>query len=199
MGSHRGCQCEGHWTTRLINYVVIQREYAVIDGERKPSRYSEIKCRGCYRKWRSDAGYIAKLPDGKERKYKKLTDEDVLVLVRAGRIVADPKTGVIRKQRRKGNHLGGKWDSEWVELKQAPDRNGYLFVDVKYKGARRRCAVHRLVWMQVHDELVPEGFDLDHIDRGKANCRISNLRLRDLHENRSDQKHGGKEEEGIPF
>ena len=196
MGSRHGCQCEGHWTTRLVNYVVIQREFAIIDGEQQPSRYSEIKCRKCYHKWRSIARYVAKLPDGKERKYKKLVDADVLELMREGRIVVDPETGEILKQRR---FFGGRWASDWITLKQTPCPVGYLFVDIKNGGARKRCAVHRMVWMWVHNEVVPGGYDIDHLDKQRDNVRISNLRLRDLHENRGDTRGRSVEGREFPF
>ena len=199
MAWKRGCQCEGHWATRLVNYVVLQREYAIVEGERRSSRYSTIKCYKCYHKWRSDAQYIAKLPDGKERVYKKLTDADVLDLMRSGRIVVNPETGEIVKQRR---ILGGRWLDEDLVLRQSVCPAGYLFVDIKNGGARKRSAVHRMVWMWVHNELIPDDCDIDHLDRRRDNPCIRNLRVRNTHENRGDNRGGnthGRDAGKVPF
>ena len=49
-------------------------------------------------------------------------------------------------------------------------RNGYLVTKVDYK----RYLVHRLVWLYVHGEFPKD--EIDHINRNKADNRVSNLR-----------------------
>jgi len=41
----------------------------------------------------------------------------------------------------------------------------------------RRIYVHRAVWIW-HHGTIPDGMEVDHIDRDPRNCRIENLRLR---------------------
>ena len=52
------------------------------------------------------------------------------------------------------------------------DRNGYKFMSL----AGRDRALHRLVYT-FHKGEIPKGYSVDHIDRNRANNRISNLRL----------------------
>jgi len=185
------CVCPGHWTQRLQHYFVTQRGYKTEFGIEIQSQYSEIKCRQCRRKWRSKAGYVEKLPDGKERTYKKLTEADVFQLMQEGRIEVDPQTAVVRKQRRVNSVKAEGWIDKWITLTQTPDKkkDPYLFVDIKNGGGRRWVAVHRLVWMQANNTAIPEGYDIDHEDRNRQNNNIGNLRLRTIPENRADQTH----------
>jgi len=197
-----GCVCSGHWAHKKEHYVVTRREKATsLDGKEVTSKYSEIKCMHCYRKWRSNAGYIAKLPDHVERTWGMLTDADVLKLVRAGRIEVDFEKGVIWKERRAGktwmgymikltartNRGGERWESD------RPRGDPYKFVVVVNNECRKEISVSRLVWMAYHDQLIPEGFDVDHFDRNKENNAIDNLRLLEATHNRSDNGDGERE------
>lgn len=71
--------------------------------------------------------------------------------------------------------------------------NKYVFISVK----GHVLLLHRLVWMLQHGE-IPEGMEVDHIDRNKGNNHPSNLRLATKSENaqnrttRSDNKLGVK-------
>jgi len=178
------CTCSGHWARKLQYYFVTQREHKIEVGIEIKSQYSEIKCRQCRKKWRSNANYIKKLPDGKERTYKKLTEEDVFQLMQEGRIVVDTEKALVRKQK-KSYHT---WTETWITLIQTPDKktDPYLFVDIKNNNGRRWSAVHRLVWMQDTNKLIPEGYDVDHDDRNRQNNNITNLKLRTVLENRGD-------------
>jgi hypothetical protein len=51
--------------------------------------------------------------------------------------------------------------------------SGYLRTVVK----RREYKLHRLVWLWVHGEHVPENMTIDHINGVKTDNRISNLRV----------------------
>lgn len=71
--------------------------------------------------------------------------------------------------------------------------NKYIFISVK----GHVLLLHRLVWMLQNGE-IPEGTEVDHIDRNKGNNHPSNLRLATKSENaqnrttRSDNKLGVK-------
>lgn len=70
------------------------------------------------------------------------------------------------------------------------DSKGYLSVKVNGKLMK----VHRIVWM-LHFGEIPDGQEIDHIDRNKYNNDITNLRLADRYtnnQNRSSKNSGKK-------
>jgi hypothetical protein len=60
--------------------------------------------------------------------------------------------------------------------------NGYKFVGLCNQGVRTNCRVHRLV-VQEFVGPIPEGMEVDHIDRNRANNNVSNLRIVSKSEN----------------
>lgn len=58
------------------------------------------------------------------------------------------------------------------------DSNGYLLVAMKGK----RYRVHRIIY-EMHNGTIPEGYQIDHINRVRDDNRIENLRLATLAEN----------------
>lgn len=55
------------------------------------------------------------------------------------------------------------------------------------RGDRQRTiGRNRLHWMFAHKQIIPAGFDIDHIDHDNTNDSIGNLRLRSGPENWSD-------------
>lgn len=63
----------------------------------------------------------------------------------------------------------------------------YRFVNVCYGKLKKKIAVHRLVWMAHNKQVVPPGFDVDHV-KGKSveyPDGIHNLRLLDSLVNQS--------------
>ena len=180
----QGCRCEGHWRRRLANYVVTRRLLVTVNGEDTPSKYSEIKCLACRKKWRSRAAYVAALPDYRERKYGKLTDAHILEMLQTGLLAVDVHAGVVRKQRR----VGPRWTDEWITLKSQMDRNGYPAVRIRWNGRRKAIMVHRLVWMANEGRLIPAGYDIDHLDRDRGHASYKNLRLRLINHNRGDHE-----------
>jgi len=193
MGQKSGCVCPGHWAHKREHFVVTRRNVATIDGKVVVSAHSEVKCMQCYKKWRSNAKYVEKLPDHEERHRGPLSDAEILELVRDERIVVDFETGEVWKERKINKtwmgelillsartNRGDRWESD------RPRGDPYLFVTICDSQNRKEIALAKLVWMAFNDQVVPEGFDVDHFDRDKENNSIGNLRLLESSHNRSD-------------
>lgn len=61
-----GCACPGPTAAKRSRWVVRVRNgnHSAFNGYRfTPSRYSEVSCLDCGRRWRTDAAYVADLPD----------------------------------------------------------------------------------------------------------------------------------------
>lgn len=97
------------------------------------------------------------------RKYKVLTYARVLQAIKAGRITANLRTAVIRKDGR-------------VMVQRPDSTDRYLFVRIYLDGARRAVAVHRIVWMCRRRKAPPPGYDIHHKDADKRNNAYKNLR-----------------------
>jgi len=54
--------------------------------------------------------------------------------------------------------------------------NDYMEVHLSYKGTKKICKVHRIIWIAVNG-IPPKDRYVDHIDHDKTNNGISNLRL----------------------
>lgn len=69
------------------------------------------------------------------------------------------------------------WIDSEKELSQSTDGKGYKFVRLSNGcGKRKHFRVHRLVYETFKSD-IPDGFQIDHIDRNKANNSIENLRV----------------------
>lgn len=64
---------------------------------------------------------------------------------------------------------------------------------------RRTIPAARLVWMLWHLCPVPQGYDVDHANRNHGDDRPSNLRLRTVAANRSDNGHDGLGAEAFAY
>ena len=201
MSPKKGCRCDGHWAHKKTHFVVTRRcKATAFDGSEVDSKHSEVKCMQCLRKWRSTARYVADLRDHDERTYGTLTDDDILQLVSEGRITVDFFRGDVWKQQRRH----GKWRREWKKLTPRTNRDDrwesdrsrgepYLFVTIHFQARRKEIAITRLVWMAFHGRVVPEGHDIDHVDRNHANNALGNLRLLEAAVNRSDTGFGERD------
>lgn len=61
-------------------------------------------------------------------------------------------------------------------------RNGYLLVCLCKDRKRKMLYVHRLVW-EAFNGPIPEGYDCNHINEEKTDCRLANLNLMTRKEN----------------
>src|ERR1700744_3936849 len=52
-------------------------------------------------------------------------------------------------------------------------KDGYVQLIVEQRVYR----AHRLVWFLIHGEFPPKGYEIDHINRDRADNRLANLRL----------------------
>jgi hypothetical protein len=71
-------------------------------------------------------------------------------------------------------------------VRSKPGNTAYLIVKIRRFGAQRTCLVHCLV-AEAFIGPRPEGHDVDHIDRNRANPSAVNLRYRPTSENRADR------------
>lgn len=72
-------------------------------------------------------------------------------------------------------------------MKQAKTHLGYMTINLTDMNLERRYKkffVHRLVWVAFNGS-IPEGLEVDHIDRVRHNNRLENLRLLTPIDNRS--------------
>ena len=110
--------------------------------------------------------------------------DDTLFLerLREGSLMVDLGTGDVFTKK---SHAPGAF-GHWHQMQPAADKAGYLFIRCRHKGTRKAIAVNRLVYMAACGGLIPEGFDIDHIDHNKTRNAFVNLRLRGASENRAD-------------
>lgn len=53
----------------------------------------------------------------------------------------------------------------------------YERVTVRYDGIDHHVPSHRVIWMSVHGEIIPENLTVDHINGDRLDNRIENLQL----------------------
>lgn len=86
----------------------------------------------------------------------------IRMLISAGLINVDTTTGTIN---------GKKGDP----LKEQLNFFGYRKVTPKLKGKTISVYVHKAVWI-ASGQTIPQNHEIDHIDKDKQNCSLSNLR-----------------------
>ena len=91
----------------------------------------------------------------------------------------DPDTGLFIWRRRPREMFPDGWNFEiWNNRFAGKPAGtpiaGYLQIGIHNAAYSTQYRAHRLAWLLVHGEPVPD--QLDHIDRNRANNRINNLR-----------------------
>lgn len=175
------CSCDGNFRENGHRWVVLKRR----------EKSSHLKCLDCGWKWWSGCKYVADLPDHVEQSRSGMTDQDILDKINDGRLAVLPDEARVFSFGR----------NQWAELKvRHRESNGstYSFVEVCANGKKKKVALHRLVWMFANRRLVPDGFDVDHIE-GKVSDSIDNLRLLESSKNRSIGKPEVSETRPLPF
>lgn len=95
----------------------------------------------------------------------KLTQKDILGLLRIGKYSVDFETGNIYGQ--SGNLL--------KQLPIGPEGNPYLSLNLYDQGKRINVMVHKIVWMAGTMSTVPRNFEIHHRDLDPTNNSFNNL------------------------
>lgn len=103
-----------------------------------------------------------------KRKYKRLTDRQILRRIDAGTLIVSVFDGQVLRLTKAG---------EWAEVAvgYTPQRRR-PYVRLYWRGRRRGIMLHRLVWIAAHRRPIPPGCEIHHRDFDPTNCCWSNLR-----------------------
>lgn len=172
------CKCQGGFRECGHRWVVVER--------RTLPKSSQLKCLECNWKWWSACRYVLSLDDHVERSRTGMTDQDILDAINEGLYSINVDTALV---------VSWTTGKRLRVIERESNGSTYRFVEIYRKGLRKKIALHRLVWMVANGQVVPEGFDIDHI-RGKAfGDSIDNLRLLESSVNRSIGKPQSKQSE----
>lgn len=81
---------------------------------------------------------------------------------------------------------GKVFNKKMKEYTLWPNKVGYLRFETRRNGKRLRKSVHRVVY-ETFNEKIPEGLQIDHINRDKTDNRPNNLRCVTGFENRHNR------------
>lgn len=95
-----------------------------------------------------------------------MKDSLILDALRMGKIQVDPCHGHIYSCQRFRNK----------KLLNGANANGYRVHKICFNGTKYQVRAHRIIWLACNGS-VPDGLEIDHIDRDKSNNSINNLRL----------------------
>ena len=73
-------------------------------------------------------------------------------------------------------------------VKQLQSNSGYCMCMVSNGTHQKSILGHRFVWECCND-IIPKGYEIDHIDKNKINNDITNLRCITMRENRKNRDH----------
>ena len=73
-------------------------------------------------------------------------------------------------------------------VKQSPNTSGYAMHTVTDGKQHKSFVSHRFVWECCND-IIPKGYEIDHINKNRLDNRIENLRCITLSENRKNRDH----------
>ena len=66
-------------------------------------------------------------------------------------------------------------------------------IGAKHKDGYLLCStgmLHRIIWMVANDSVIPDGYEIHHIDGNRTNNSINNLELVESYEHKSEHKKG---------
>lgn len=178
------CRCDGHYTDNWHRWRVLAR------GENGGS--SKLYCLDCRAEWSSKAKYIVLLKDHAKRSRTGLTDQSIIELIRRGVYLVETENAIVR------NANGQPLAIVTREHKDGPQRGTYRFVNLCFRGQKKKVALHRLVWMAANDRTVPDGFHVDHV-HNQQDDSINNLRLLEAGENIRRGSADKEKESEVPF
>jgi hypothetical protein len=121
---------------------------------------------------------------------RRLTQRDVLTMLRVRLYTVDAATGTVYRQ-------------NGTPMVPFPDKGDHLFVRLHWNKGRIGISLAKVVWMSVTNRVVPHGFEVHHRDEDQTNNVWSNLFClynldhRKLHG--ADLLAAVKKEEEIPF
>ena len=78
--------------------------------------------------------------------------------------------------------------SKNVPLKHKQIDNCYHNIGIKHNGGQKRYSLHRFIW-ECYNDVIPKGYEIDHINHIKSDNNILNLRCITLNENRKHRDH----------
>lgn len=142
---------------------------------------AQLKCLECGWKWWSHRKYALGLRQHKESSRSGMTDEHILKRLQDGSLRVCTQNAIVESL------VHGCFKRVRI-IERESNGSTYSFVEVGYKKLKKKIALHRLVWMSHHMQVVPAGVDVDHIHGKQAGNGIENLRLLDSHTNRSRGK-----------
>lgn len=181
------------------NYHEVGHRWVVIERRKSPQS-SRLKCLECGWKWFSTCQYVAKLKDHVEKSRRGMTDQDILDRIVEGSLVVFPNQALVWSFNEKQG---------WVKIRiieRESSGSTYRFVEICYRGKKKKIALHRLVWISFYRQIVPEGYDVDHIEGKNREFpdSIDNLQLLESRFNRSRGKPFVSQTEelefdGVPF
>jgi hypothetical protein len=182
---------------------VTQRGFAIVKGDRVPSKHCELKCRRCLAKWRAKAGYTSELPDYTERHWQPFSYEGILELVKEDRLLADYQRGLVFKELKHGKRWTGKFKQLTIRRQRSSGSSGavepqHCYVVLVHNKQRREISLARLIWMIYHRVAIPPAYDVDHADDDPTNNAITNLVAVELETNRGQSEHEGSWDQ-VPF
>lgn len=95
-----------------------------------------------------------------------MRDQMILILISSGRLCVDAKSGMVYAPK----------SNTPLRAVGAATKKGYRRLYVSICNQQLHFMIHRIVWVSVNGP-VPEGFEVDHLNRDKADNRIENLEV----------------------
>ena len=119
----------------------------------------------------------------KLKTYSEIDDFEILRMIVSG-ILKFNGVGVL-----KWHHRNRRW---YLLAKTRHQKSGRYRYNIRIGKRQRLIYANKLHWMLTHQQTVPIGYDIDHIDHDRYNDDPANLRLRGSQANQSDNWSDGQ-------